>query len=261
MLLCIKNLIYSKYIWLLALLALGWRTGAQAQDTAALWKEARQLDAAFKDEAALAKYLELERYQPANPVLLCRISELYSVAGNNQPARDKQKEYYRKGRDYAQKALQASPRYADAHVSMAIAMGRMALISSGKEKINAVKDIKTYAEKAIQLDPANFKAYHVLGKWHYEVSDLSSVEKWLVKTAFGALPAASLQEAIRNYEKCRQLNPLFVLNYLELGKAYHRQEEDAKARNMLHTVIKLPPTNSNDAGIKKEAKTLLDKWK
>jgi tetratricopeptide (TPR) repeat protein len=233
----------------------------QAQDVNALLKEAQQSEAAFKDAEALQKYLEVLKAQPNNLTALTKASELYSILGKRQSAKEKQKEYYRSAHAYAQKALRVNPNSSDANVVMSLAMGRMALLSSGDEKIKAVKDVKNYSEKSIQLDPANFKGYHVLARWHYEVSDLNAVEKWLVKVAYEALPKASLEDAIKYYEKSKQINPSFVLNYLELAKAYHRKGNDKKAIELLEAMQKLPNKMSDDASIKVKGKKLLEEYR
>jgi tetratricopeptide (TPR) repeat protein len=232
-----------------------------AQDINTLLKDAQQLENAFKEPEALQKYLDVVRHQPNNLTALIKISELYSILGKHQGTKDKQKEYYRNARVYAQKALQVNAGSSDANVAMALAMGRMALISAGDDKIKAIKDVKTYSEKSVQLDPNNYKGYHVLAKWHYEVSDLNSVEKWLVKVAYEALPKASLDDAIKYFEKSRQLNPSFLLNYLELAKAWHRKENDKKARDFLETMLKMPNKMGEDANIKVKGKKLLEEYK
>jgi tetratricopeptide (TPR) repeat protein len=232
-----------------------------AQDINSLLKDAQQLENAFKEPEALKKYLDVIRYQPNNLTALIKISELYSILGKHQGTKDKQKEYYRNARVYAQKALTVNGNSSDANVVMALAMGRMALISSGDDKIKAIKDVKTYSEKSVQLDPNNYKGYHVLAKWHYEVSDLNSVEKWLVKVAYEALPKASLEDAIKYFEKSRQLNPSFLLNYLELAKAWHRKENNKKAREFLELMLKMPNKMGEDANIKAKGKKLLEEYK
>lgn len=232
-----------------------------AQDINSLLKDAQQLETAFKEPEALQKYLDVIRFQPGNLTALIKISELYSILGKHQGTKDKQKEYYRNARVYAQKALTVNGNSSDANVVMALAMGRMALISSGDDKIKAIKDVKTYSEKSVQLDPNNFKGYHVLAKWHYEVSDLNSVEKWLVKVAYEALPKASLEDAIKYFEKSRQLNPSFLLNYLELAKAWHRKENNKKAREFLELMLKMPNKMGEDANIKAKGKKLLEEYK
>lgn len=247
-------------IWLvLCLLILPFENNAQDINT--LLKDAQQLETSFKEPEALQKYLQVLKTQPNNITALVKTSELYSILGKHQGTKDKQKEYYSNARVYAQKALQVNPNNSDANVSMALAMGRMALISSGDDKIKAIKDVKNYAEKSIQLDPNNYKGYHVLAKWHYEVSDLNAVEKWLVKVAYEALPKASLDDAIRYYEKSRQLNPSFILNYLELAKSYHRKGNDKKAVELLETMLKMPNKMAEDANIKAKGKKLLEEYK
>lgn len=213
---------------------------------------------AFKDDEALKKYNEVIK-QDANHIdALCKASALFNIVGKRMPTKDEQKEYYKKGETYARKALSINPNYSEANFAMAISMGRLALISSGKDKIVAVKEIKVYADRCIQFDPKNFKGYHVLAKWHYEVSDLNAFEKWIVKITFGALPPASLEDAIKYYEKSKSLYPGFLLNYLELAKAYKRNGDKAKARVLLEQLQKLPPTASDDAKIKTLGKKLLD---
>jgi len=249
----------GRTIRLLLLLILPFENNAQ--DINGLLKDAQQFESTFKEPEALQKYLDAVRVQPNNLPVLIKISELYSILGKHQGAKDKQKEYYRNARVYAQKALAVNPNSSDANVVMALAMGRMALISSGDDKIKAVKDVKTYSEKGVQLDPNNYKAYHVLAKWNYEVSDLNSVEKWLVKVAYEALPKASLDDAIKYYEKSRQLNPAFLLNYLELAKSYHRKDNDKKAVELLETMLKMPVKMSEDNYIKAKGKKLLEDYK
>jgi tetratricopeptide (TPR) repeat protein len=230
----------------------------RSQDVSVHLNEARQLESTFKDAEALQKYVQVLSIQPNNLIALCKASELYNIVGKRQATKSKQKEYYVAARTYAQKALQINPNYPDANFAMAVAAGRLALMASGEEKIKAVKQIKQYADRCVQLDPKNFKGYHILGKWHYEVSDLNSVERWLVKVAFEALPPSSLRDAIRNYEKSQQLNPGFLLNYLELAKAYRRNGEKNKAIAQLQTLLKLPIVTSDDSTIKKKGKELLD---
>ena len=141
---------------------------------------------------------------------------------------------------------------------MALAMGRIALISSGEEKVRAGKEIKTYAEKAIRLDPKIYKAYHILGKWQYEVSDLNPVEKFLMKMVYGELPAASLEDAKRYYEKSKQINPGFLINYLELARVYGKKEQYSKAREMINTMLSLPTSTSDDPRIRQLGKEMLE---
>jgi len=232
-----------------------------SQDINQLLQQGEALEKQFRDDDALKIYNEILVVQPDNVAGLSKSSELYSLLGKRQPSKDKQKKYYHTARALAARALKIKPDYAEANFAMAVAMGRIALVSSGEDKIKAVQDIKTYAEQCIRSDPSNYKGYHVLGKWHYEVSDLSAIEKWLVKVTYGGLPPASLDASIKNYEKSKQLNPGFLLNYLELAKAYKRKDQKNMVRSLLTQLEKLPPVSYDDAKIKGMGKKMLEDLK
>jgi tetratricopeptide (TPR) repeat protein len=226
--------------------------GAMAQDVTALIKEAERLESIPNELAAFLKFKEVLKAQPANLHALTKCSELCSRIGKRQPTKAAMYDYYNGAKIYAETALKLAPANSEANCVMAIAMGRVALSKSGKEKIAAAKEIKRYAELAIQYNPNNFKAWHVLGKWHYEVSNLSGIES--------GVPSASLKESIQAYEKARTLDPAFVLNYLELAKAYKRKDEKDKAIELLKALLPLTNKTEDDALVKQEAKDLLKKW-
>jgi len=228
----------------------------RAQDPATLMHEAKRLESAFKDVDALQLYLQVLSIQPSHIVALCKTSELYNLIGRRIADKEKQRSYYQASQAYAEKALKVNPNNSEANFVMALSMGRMAQTGSGQARVNAVKLIRQYAERCIQLDPNNFKGYHVLGKWNLEVSNLGSLEKWLVKMAYGALPQASLDQAILNYEKSRQLNPSFELNYLELARAYRKKGDNTRALTLLKTVLAMPAQSADDQRVHKEAREL-----
>lgn len=229
-----------------------------AQDVAVILKEAERLELGFREADALLKYKEVLKYQPTNLTALCKSADLSSRVGHRQTNKTIKAEYFHAAKSYAEQAIKVNPRSPDANFVMAVAMGRMAMLTGGKEKIKYVNEIKRYAENTLKYDPNNFKAYHVLGKWNYEVSNLSSFERTMAKLLFGGLPGASLKDAIKYYEKSRSLEPNFSINYLELAKAYHRNGEDKKAIDLLLKVQSVPNRIEDDVRIKKEAKELLE---
>ncbi|HEY0677532.1 MAG TPA: hypothetical protein VGD17_04565 [Chitinophagaceae bacterium] len=234
---------------------------AITQDAASLMREAERMEHAFRENDALQKYREVLRIQPHNIAALCRSSDLCSRIGHRQPNKNVQAEYYKFAKTYAESALRLNPHSPEANFVMSVAMGRMAMLTGGKEKIQYVNEIKRYAENTLKYDPNNFKAYHVLGKWHFEVSNLNSFERTMARILFGGLPKASLQDAIRYYEKSRTIEPNFSINYLELAKAYRRNNEDKKAIDMLYRLQTIPNRIEDDVRIKREGKELLNEMR
>ncbi len=231
---------------------------ALAQDANAWLNKAARAEAAFKEEEALAAYKQVLRLQPQNVSVLCRCSDLSCRIGNRQADKERKIADFREGYRYALKAYDLDSTNSDVNIVMAFSLGRLTLIQSGKEKVAAAVDIKRYAEDAIRYDPMSFKAYHILGRWQYEVSRLNFLERTFARWFFGALPEASLQEAIRDYEKSMSLRPDFMLNYLELAKALHRDGQDARAIQLLRHMATLNDQMYDDRQVRAEGARLLN---
>ena len=229
-----------------------------SQDVNYLIKEGDDLVKAMKDEEAVKKYQEALKLSPNDLKALVKTSEMNSIIGNRQKDKKKKEEYYNAARTYAESALKVNTTDADANYVMSMAMGRMAMIKSGKEKVQHVRDIKKYADAALASNPNHFRALHVLGKWHLEVTMLNFAEKAALKVIYGGLPEASLPLAVLNFEKARAIDPWFVLNYLELAKAYKENGQSDKAIEVLTKMQKLPPKTQDDPGYKAEGKKLLE---
>jgi tetratricopeptide (TPR) repeat protein len=132
-------------------------------------------------------------------------------------------------------------------------------VNSGiKDRMNAVKDIRKYLDKSVLADSSHFKSLHLLGKWNADVTGYSVPEKAALKVAFGGLPATSYARAIELMEKSRKKNPNYLVNYLDLAKAYKANGQSDKAIEVLNRLIKLPPRTADDNGYKTEGKKLLE---
>lgn len=162
----------------LVLLNLIFLTAAKGQDINSLIKEAQQYEASMNDAKALSKYKQALNLQPANIYLICKCSELCSMMGGRYKYDNKKMtDLYNAAKSYAALALKLNPKHSEANFVMSLVVGRTAMQKGGKEKINAVIDIKKYAELAILYNPENFKAWHVLGKWFYELNDLNFLKE------------------------------------------------------------------------------------
>lgn len=230
---------------------------AFGQDANQLINEGYRLENSMHDADALNIYKEALHLQPTNITAICRCSELCSRLANRSTNKKIRDDYYLAAKTYAETALKLDPRSADANFVMSVVMGRLALTNSGKEKIGAARDIKKYADLAIKYDPGNYKAWHVLGKWYYEVSSLNGFEKIGVKLFFGGMPKASLTDAINAYEKSRQLAPHFLLNYLELARTYIKVNKKDKAISLLKIIPSVPNRTEDDPSIRDHAKKML----
>lgn len=243
-------------LFCLAFTSISW----SVQDIEALIKEGDRLESVPNEKAAFAKFKEVLRLQPSNIYSLNKASELCSRIGKRQAVAKLSEDYYSAAKTYASLALKINPTNSESNCVMAIALGRSSLNKSGKEKIISAKEIRKHADLAIKYDPRNFKAWHVLGRWHYELSNLNILERTAVKLLYGGLPFASLTESIKAFEKANSITDGFLLNYLEMAKAYKMNNQKDKAVAALRKMLTLPNHTEDDPAIKESGRRLLKDW-
>ncbi len=234
---------------------------ANAQSFDSLMTEAKKEEAGMQEKAAFNLYVEAQKIKPADPNALYQCSELASRIGNRESSEASRNRYFQSGLAYARQMVKLYPQNDQSHLALSIALGRIALTKSGKEKIVMVKEIKQSAEASVKINPQNYKAWHVLGKWYYEVSNLNMVERAAIKLFFGGMPEASFARSIQCYEKAKSIQAHFNLNHLELAKAYHKDGQKAKALNILTQISTMPLRTEDDSRVRTEAQTLYQSWK
>lgn len=228
-----------------------------SQDIIALTKDANRLESLPDENAAFNKFKEILKVQPTNIYALNKCSELCSRIGKRQTDKRVINDYYAAAKTYAGIALKIDSNNAEANCVMAIALGRSSLNKSGKEKIITAKEIKIYVDRSIKNDPKNFKAWHVLGRWNYELGNLNFIERGAARLLYGSIPEGSVKNAIIAFEKSNSISDGFILNYFELAKAYNKNDEKNKAIITINKMLLLPNHTEDDPAIKEDGKRLL----
>lgn len=232
-----------------------------AQDINTLIKEANRLESVPDEKAAFHKFKEVLKINSTNIYALNKCSELCSRIGQREIKNTKLRDdYYLAAKIYAETALKIDPKNSESNCVMAIALGRSSMSKSGKEKILNAREVKKHVDAAIANDPQNFKAWHVLGRWQYEISNLNALERSLVKVLYGGLPPATIKQSIVAFEKARALRPEFILNYFEMAKAYKDNHNKNKAITYLQLMFTLPDQTEDDPDIKQKGRALLKDW-
>lgn len=231
-----------------------------SQDINILLKEADNFEKQQKEADALGKYKQVLLSDPNQLKALVKSAELNAMLGNKElKDKNSRRLFYETALSYASRAYQADSTSADACYAMAMASGKMTEVETeNKKMVGYVRDIKWYAEKALLINPNHARANYVMGKWNYEIANLSGIKKAAVKVLYGGLPEGSLEKAIQYMEKCKSLEPYFVKNYLELAKAYKDNHQPAQAIDILNKLVKLPTRTSEDIPLKEEGAKLLD---
>ena len=232
---------------------------AQSQDINVLLKEADNLEKQQKETEALDKYKQILILQPATLKAIVKSAELNASLSTRQTDKNSKRLYTESAYAFAKRAYNTDSTNADANYAMSMASGKMTDIETENKKIVAyVKDVKKYSDKALAINANHAKANYTLGKWHYEMANLSGIKKIAVKLLYGGLPEGNLEQAIRYMEKCKMLEPYFVSNYLDLAKAYKDNRQPAQAIEILNKLVKLPVRATEDIALKAEGAKLLE---
>jgi tetratricopeptide (TPR) repeat protein len=216
--------------------------------------------AAFDHAGAAHQYRLALTADSANFEAAWKLCRALIDVGENSPDKSERKRHYEDAVATARHAVALAPDSADGYVFLSIALGRLALESGGRDKLKLAHEIRENAEKALALDPQNDLAWHVLGRWHYQLVSLSWIERNLAKLLLGGLPKdASIDRAIECFENAVRIRPEVVAHRVELGKCYLKNGDKTKAREAFRQALSLPVNDSDDPQYQAEARQLLDK--
>lgn len=211
----------------------------------------------YQEELEILK--KLNEKHPQNEIIYWKIARVNFDLGENSLEKEEKKKYFYQGFEAAKKALKINPNSARANHWYAVLIGRVGMLEGTKQKITNSYQVKKYALKAIELDPEYDGTYHLLGRWHYEIADLSWIEKKIANLIYEKLPEASFDKAIDFFNSAIHLNPDEIRHHFWLGKTYFQTEENTKAENCFQKVLQLESTDEADKLMQSEAEDLLEK--
>jgi tetratricopeptide (TPR) repeat protein len=232
---------------------------SSAQDVNTMLKAGYTNITNAQEPEALEQFLDVLKADANNYEATWNASLLYSKIGNRMKDEDQQKSYFNLARQYAQKALKIDSSDVESNYVMAVAMGRMALISGAHDKVAAARDIKKYADAALKFNPQHAGAWYVLGVWNYDVANLNFFERAAANMLFGGLPDGKVANAITDYKKAIQFDPTYILYWKALGVAYDNIDQKDNAIAALKTALSLKQRTADDPEHIKEAQDLLKK--
>ena len=231
-----------------------------AQDAAGFIQKGDSAYAAMNNDVALENYRKAVDIEPKHYEALWKLSRAYVDVGEKLTDKDKRKEYFKKAEEAARKAIEVNPDGSKGHLYLSIALGRVALDASPKERIRLSKEIKAEVDKALELDPNDDIAWHVLGRWHRKLATLSWIEKKFANIFLGGVPKeASVQKAAECFQKAIELNPDHINHHLELAITYEKLDQKEKAVQEYKKVLELPKKDADDDEHKAYAQERLKK--
>lgn len=230
-----------------------------AESAEDLVEKGKVFERKFEAKEALPLYLAAEKLEPQNCHILVRIARQYRYLMTDAAARDEKLRLGHLALDYSVRAAAAGPEDCDAQLATAITLGEMLPYLPTKEQIAASPRIKQSADKALQLDPNNDTAWHILGRWNRVLADVNTVKRALAYVLYGGLPKGSIEEAERNMKKAIELNPNRLMHYIELGRIYAQMGRKDDARQFINKGLAMPDAEKDDAETKQRGRETLQK--
>lgn len=226
--------------------------------TATEWiKKGDDFESNRKTKQALEAYQKADALKPNQAPVLIKIAKQYgdlmpSLKGNAR------KEAAQKSLAYSRKAVAIAPKLSDSHLALALSLGKNTEFLGNREKLEASREIKTAAEKALKLNPKSDYAHHMLGRWHQEIADIGGPTRLLAKIVYGGIPKGSYQEALDHFDKARKINSKRLIHQIEYGRTLAMMGKDDDARRELKKGLAMPNREADDAESKLRGQATLD---
>jgi len=230
---------------------------AEEPKIAALLKHGDAEEKQGHTKVALADFHAAEELDAKNVGVLLRISKAYSDLVDVTKPPEAAEQLARKSLDYAHRAVDLDPKLAKAHLSLAIAYGKLTDFVGNKTKLEYSKIIKEETAKSIELDPTDDFAWYLLGRWHAGVANVGGVLKMLAKVVYGGMPAASNEDAVKCLKKAAELAPQRIMHHAELARLYKTMGKPELATKEWQTVLALPSADADDDKEKTAAREAL----
>ena len=237
-------------------------TFLHAQDINVLLKEASNYEKQLNETEAYKRYAQVAELDAKNITALVKCIEINCAIGTRQKDENQKAIYFNSAQTFAQKAYLADSTNSDVNYAMALASFKLAEVADENKEIFAYsRQSKVYIDKALALNPNNSRANYIMGKWQFNMLNVSWTKRAASKTIKGGLPKGDIDSAIYYMEKCRALDMYFVRNYLDLAKAYQFKNRAEKELDVLTKLVKLPNRTPDDAALKAEGQQMLDAFR
>ncbi|MCH8010515.1 MAG: tetratricopeptide repeat protein [Candidatus Marinimicrobia bacterium] len=201
---------------------------------------------------------EVEKRDPENIEVIWRLARAHFDFSDNTDEESVIEVNIYTGFEYAKRALEKDNTHPKSHKWYGILIGRVGEIEGTEQKIKNSYKVAEHTLIAIELDPEDGGNYHVMGRWHYTLADLSWIERKIASWVYATPPEASFEEARDYFKQAFEKTPDEIRNYLWLGKTLIELDDKEGAGEAFKQALNIPVTTESDRILQKEAGELLD---
>jgi tetratricopeptide (TPR) repeat protein len=224
-----------------------------AADLRSQLQKADQLEDSDQLNQALEILKSAEQVEPDNPEVLYRISNVNAESVDVASGQKEKKTFAETALKYAKQAVEKGPNLSAAHLSLAIATGKVTDFVDNRTKMEYSRVIQKEAEKAIQLNSRNDLAYLVLARWNFEMSNLNPILRGIAEMLYGQIPPSSQEKALEYFKKAIAIAPNLIAHRVGYAQALDRMGKKEEARAQYQKALGLTAANREDREDQKEA--------
>ena len=212
-------------------------------------------------ETELIQLEELSAEFPEDVEILWRLAQVHFDIADQTEDEKVHKAHFYPGFEAAKRAVEIDPNSARANHWYATLIGKIGMLEGTKQKIINSYEVEKYGLKAIELDPTYDGSLHLMGRWHYELADLSWIERTVAKIVYETPPKASFEESVEFYKRAIEAKSDEIRHYLWIGKALIKLKDKEEAKKYLLTATEMTALDDSDRLMQKESVELLKKLK
>ena len=209
----------------------------------------------YKNSAKILN--ELYNEDKNNIDIVYRLARSIFLIAEEENNLNRQSDIYYKGFNYAKKALSMNNNNGYANFWYAAYIGKIGLLEGTEQKILNSYEVKQYGMRAIDLVPDYEHSYHLMGRWHYELADLTWFERSIASLVYTTPPEGSYEKAVEFFRKAIEINYNDIRHHFWLANTFRAQGKNSLAKKQFGIVISLKPKNKKDRDMQNESKKYL----
>lgn len=216
--------------------------------------------AAWRPERALTVWEAALTASPRRYAVLWRAAREATVLGMLEETEEAQNAWFRRGEDFARRAIAVDPEGVEGRYWLLAALGRRALQSGIVTTARLAGEIHAGATVLLERETDHAGAHHVMGVLNSEVMKLPAVTRFLGRRVLGGgsdLYETSWVEAERHLARAVELDPGMLLYRLDLALLHLRRGKGPEASEVLRQLLDCPPLEAVDPGLQARARGLL----
>ena len=195
---------------------------------------------------------------PNNVDILWRIARAHFEIADQTDNINIHKKHFYPGFKAVESAVRINPNSSKANHWYAVLVGKIGMLEGTEQKIKNSYEVEKYALKAIELDPSYDGTYHVMGRWHYELANLSWFERKIAEWVYTTPPNGGYEQAIFFFQKAINVKDDEIRHYFWLAKTYLKMSANKEAEKIFKKILTLTPFDNSDVNMQSESKVYLE---